>query len=177
MTINFESRETEPLLPGMQLLLRQVVSTGLRMHSQYRKLHCTINITFVTLAEMQELNSQYRGKNTPTDVLSFPNVMQKPIAPGSVIPNASSTHIWNRVPIHPRKWRAKPSLSLGSIIICPDVAQAQADEYGHSLERELAFLTAHGFLHLIGYDHATSKDEAAMIAMQEKILTYVGVPR
>jgi probable rRNA maturation factor len=69
---------------------------------------------------------------------------------------------------------SQPAINLGDIIICTDVAQAQAAEYGHSLERELAFLTAHGLLHLIGYDHNTPQAEAEMIAMQKEILAWVG---
>lgn len=157
MKIHFGERGTEPLPSATQLQLRQVVSAGLKHHPQYRKLNCSLAITFVTAAEMRELNSKYRGKETPTDVLSFPNTMQNPIIPGSR--------------------RAKPSLTLGSIIICPEVAQSQAQEYNHSLERELAFLAAHGFLHLIGYDHTTDEDERTMIALQKQILEYVGVLR
>jgi len=67
--------------------------------------------------------------------------------------------------------------TLGDIIICLEVAESQAAEYGHSLERELAFLTAHGFLHLIGHDHQTPEDEHEMIEAQNKILERVGVPR
>ena len=157
MKIHFAERDTEPLPPATQLLLRQTISAGLKHHPQYSKLNCSLSITFVTAAEMRELNAEYRDKDTTTDVLSFPNAMQNPIIPG------------NR--------RTKPSIALGSIIICTEVAQAQAQEYNHSLERELAFLTAHGFLHLIGYDHATDEDEREMIAMQKQILEYVGVPR
>jgi len=69
------------------------------------------------------------------------------------------------------------STNLGDIIICHQVAAAQAQEYGHSLERELAFLTAHGFLHLVGYDHLTPQDEAEMIAAQKAILDRVGATR
>jgi len=157
MKIHFGERGTEPIPSATQLLLRQVISAGLKHHPQYRNLSCSLAITFVTPAEMRELNATYRGKDTPTDVLSFPNTMPNPIIPG------------NR--------RMKPKLNLGSIIICTQVAQSQAVEYNHSLERELAFLTAHGFLHLIGYDHTTDEDERTMIALQKQILKYVGATR
>lgn len=66
---------------------------------------------------------------------------------------------------------------FGDIVICTPVAQAQAQEYGHSYMRELAFLTAHGFLHLAGYDHTTPQEEAEMIQMQKAILHRVGIGR
>jgi len=63
------------------------------------------------------------------------------------------------------------------VVICLDAAIKQAEEYGHSLERELAFLAVHGFLHLLGYDHETKEDEDIMIKKQEEILTKVGLTR
>ena len=67
--------------------------------------------------------------------------------------------------------------SSGDIIICVEVAGQQAETYGHSLERELAFLAVHGFLHLLGYDHLNTEDESIMKNKQEEILTKVGVLR
>jgi len=126
-----------------QTLLKQVISAGLRLHHIKNKSNIELNISFVTLTEMQELNHQYRSKNEPTDVLSF----------------------------------TSDGENLGDIIICLDVAKNQAKEYGHSMERELAFLTAHGFLHLLGYDHLNPSDEADMIQAQKEILDYVGIGR
>jgi probable rRNA maturation factor len=69
------------------------------------------------------------------------------------------------------------SPALGDIVICLETAERQAREYGHSLERELAFLAVHGLLHLLGYDHDTPQNEEAMCAAQEEILKNVGVGR
>jgi probable rRNA maturation factor len=69
------------------------------------------------------------------------------------------------------------SPALGDIVICLEVAERQAQEYGHSFERELAFLAVHGLLHLLGYDHDTPEGEAAMCAAQEEILRKVGLGR
>ena len=66
---------------------------------------------------------------------------------------------------------------LGDIIICPTVAIRQAEELGHTYEREIAFLTAHGLLHLLGFSHSTPIDEEAMIKAQKEILGKVGIPR
>ncbi|MCL1786572.1 MAG: rRNA maturation RNase YbeY [Defluviitaleaceae bacterium] len=149
------------MAPPTQTLLKQVVSAGLKKHPVYHKTDCEVNISFVTPAEMADLNQAYRGKNTPTDVLSFPNDGAQAMPAG---PTGRPK----------RHSPSQPAINLGDIIICTDVAQAQAAEYGHSLERELAFLTAHGLLHLIGYDHHTPQAEAEMIAMQKEILAWVG---
>ena len=66
---------------------------------------------------------------------------------------------------------------LGDIIICPCVAIKQAEELGHTYEREIAFLTAHGLLHLLGFSHSTPEDEKIMIRAQKEILNKVGIPR
>ena len=142
-----------------QMLLKQVISAGLRRHPEYKNFNCEINMAFVTPQEIARLNKEYRGKDASTDVLSFPNMGVQSI------------------PAARKSRRSKPTLNLGDIIICTEAAQAQAAEYGHSLERELAFLTAHGLLHLIGYDHNTPEEEADMIAMQKEILDWLGIKR
>jgi probable rRNA maturation factor len=70
-----------------------------------------------------------------------------------------------------------PPFALGDIIICTEVAQEQAQAYGHSFERETAFLTAHGLLHLLGHDHEDEEQEKVMLAEQEGILNALGVKR
>lgn len=91
----------------------------------------------------RELNAKHRGKDKPTDVLSFP-LEEKPV--DGILP-------------------------LGDIFICFEVAKSQAEEFKIPLKEELARLAVHGFLHLIGYDHERSPgEEEKMIALQEKIL-------
>jgi len=109
-----------------------------------------VSISFIGTDEIRELNLDYRGINDATDVLSFP------------IPDYLTMG---------------PLVLLGDIVICMDVAKSQAEEYGHSLERELAFLTVHGMLHLLGYDHESKEDETEMFAMQDKVLEYLQVKR
>ncbi|MCL2285849.1 MAG: rRNA maturation RNase YbeY [Firmicutes bacterium] len=157
MTVYWGKQNLLPM--PTQTLLKQVISRGLRFHPNYKNVSCEINISFVTPTEMAGLNKQYRGKDAPTDVLSFPSAGAIPM------------------PVKRRGNRRKPVLNLGDIVICPYVAECQALEYGHSTERELAFLTAHGLLHLLGYDHNTAPEEEAMIMMQKKILTGVGIER
>ncbi|MCL2571507.1 MAG: rRNA maturation RNase YbeY [Defluviitaleaceae bacterium] len=108
-----------------------------------------VSISFINAEEIRVLNRDYRGKDTATDVLSFP--INDELAMGSI--------------------------SLGDIVICMDVAREQAKEYGHSLNRELAFLLVHGLLHLFGYEHETSEDETEMKAAQNDILNTLRIGR
>ena len=102
--------------------------------------------------EIQSLNRTYRKIDRVTDVLTFP--------------------AWEGEAI-----LCPPDEYLGDIAICYERAVEQAEEYNHSLERELAFLAVHGSLHLMGYDHMTSEDEAAMFAKQEEVLVSLGLTR
>jgi len=109
-----------------------------------------VSVAFMGTDEIRVLNRDYRGKDLETDVLSFP--VDKAFITGDERP-------------------------LGDVVICMDVAQRQAEEYGHSIERELAFLVAHGMLHLLGFDHETPEDEAKMRAAQDAVLNQLGISR
>lgn len=122
-----------------------------------------IALTFVDDEEIRQLNKDYRGIDRPTDVLSF----------------AMSEMGEDEFDIH-YEADDEPEVScdlLGDIIISVPRAIAQAEEYGHSVERELGFLFVHGFLHLIGYDHGTDEEEKEMFAKQEQILQKAGLAR
>ena len=113
-----------------------------------------LSVTFVDKEEIQEINKMYRDKDKVTDVISFALEEDEPEITGLDMPRV-----------------------LGDIIICTDVAKEQADNYGHSFERELGFLALHGFLHLLGYDHMNEQDEKEMFGRQEKILNAYGLTR
>lgn len=102
--------------------------------------------------EIQRLNTSYRHIDRVTDVLTFP--------------------AWEGDAI-----LCPPDGYLGDIAICLERAQEQAEEYEHSLERELAFLSVHGALHLLGYDHMQPDDEQKMLTMQDEILNELGYHR
>ncbi|MEH7470942.1 rRNA maturation RNase YbeY [Priestia megaterium] len=116
-----------------------------------------VSVTFVDNDRIQEINHQYRHKNQPTDVISFAleemgeDEMQ---IIGDELPRV-----------------------LGDIVISIPKAHEQAEEYNHSFLRELGFLTVHGFLHLLGYDHETSEDEKEMFTRQKDILEQYGLSR
>ena len=109
-------------------------------------------IIFVTPEEIHELNKQYRGVDRVTDVISF------------ALEDAHDVSLTDvRV--------------LGDIYICIDRMKEQAIEYGHSETRELSFLTVHGLLHLLGYDHQTKEEEEVMFGLQRKILSDLNINR
>ena len=110
------------------------------------------SIIYVSLEEIHKLNKEYRGIDRPTDVISF------------ALEDSNDFEIENlRV--------------LGDIYICIDKMKEQAKEYGHSEKRELSFLTCHGLLHLLGYDHMEKEEEKVMFGKQEKILEELGITR
>lgn len=116
-----------------------------------------VSVTFVTNDMIQAINKEYRGKDTPTDVISF---AMEELGEGELeIVGSSETRV------------------LGDIVISLDRTKEQAADYGHSFERELGFLAVHGFLHLLGYDHMNETDEKEMFGKQEAILTSLGITR
>jgi probable rRNA maturation factor len=119
-----------------------------------------ISVLLVDNETIREFNRDYRGKDSATDVLSFP--MEEDIEENS----------------EPEVIGGPGERMLGDIVISVERAVEQAAEYGHSIERELAFLAVHGMLHLLGYDH--EKNEAAKKIMQteeKRILTELGITR
>ncbi|MFV9511029.1 rRNA maturation RNase YbeY [Tepidibacillus sp. LV47] len=117
-------------------------------------------ISLVDDHKIHELNKAYRGIDRPTDVLSFA-INEK----GEDEPEI----IFAENPDLPKM--------LGDIVISIPRVMEQAKEYGHSFERELSFLTVHGFLHLLGYDHQTSDEEKVMFSKQEEVLCRLNIKR
>lgn len=117
--------------------------------------HAEVSVVFADDAYIHELNRDYRGKDTPTDVLSFAlNEGDEP----DIIGGPEET-------------------LLGDIIISLDTAARQAEEFGHTLERELAYLTVHGMLHLLGFDHETEEEKTVMRQKEEQVLSQLGYTR
>lgn len=112
-----------------------------------------VSITIVDDQRIKEINQEYRSINEATDVISFAMEDED---------DQSFDFLVEEELDFPRL--------LGDIFISMDKAKEQAKDYGHSLERELGFLTVHGFLHLNGFDHQTEAEEKEMFALQEKIL-------
>ena len=116
--------------------------------------------------EIQEINRDYRGIDRATDVLSFPSTDCRP---GRTLGQCPKKLM--------RERDETGRCFLGDIIISLPHAQAQAREYGHPLEREMCYLTAHALFHLMGYDHMNDADKERMRAMEEKALNRAGIGR
>ena len=111
-----------------------------------------VNIIFVGLEEIHEINKTYRNVDRPTDVISF------------ALEDTDDVTVYEeRV--------------LGDIYICLDKVHEQAKEYGHTEIREMAFLIVHGLLHLLGYDHMIKEEEKIMFGLPEEILNEMGITR
>lgn len=111
---------------------------------------------------IREKNLLYRQIDSATDVLSFP-----------MLDSENGELNYSEVD----KDREKGCIILGDLIISMDRVLSQSKEYGHSEDREMAFLVCHGMLHLIGYDHISPEDEKRMLEIQEEILTSLGYVR
>ena len=118
-----------------------------------------INIAFVTPEEIREVNKNQRGKDVPTDVLSFPSINLKV---GEIIDLTNMDHKFN---INPEN----DAFSLGDMLLCIDVAKAQAKEFKHSLETELVRLSLHSILHCLGYDHIKDEDYSVMHKVEMEV--------
>lgn len=126
----------------------------------------SMSLAFVSPEEIKQLNKQYRNIDEVTDVLSFPavdNPERKVLDIGAFALDS----------LYPETGE----LNIGDVIICLDRAKEQAEEYGHSLKRELCFLSLHGLLHLLGYDHIDPQDEQQMTALQDEILAKMRIKR
>ena len=109
-----------------------------------------VSFLITTNDVIQNINSEYRGKNTPTDVISFAYNETENIGPFDI---------------------------LGDIIISAEKVTEQAKEYGHSTEREFYYVLCHGMLHLLGYDHIDDEDKKVMREKEEELLKEIGYER
>lgn len=134
----------------------EVIEKALMKASEFEQLSSIeVSVVIVDNRTIREMNNEYRQVDRATDVLSFP--------------------LWENT----NEWEESELevVPLGDIVISLPKAKEQAEAYGHSLERELAFLATHGFLHLIGYLHDTEEQENRMFKRQERILMEIGLQR
>lgn len=140
---------------GIRLLIRRCCQAVLATE-KFEK-DAEVSVSFVTNKEIRSLNKAYRNKDSETDVLSFPLTSED----GTQEVNAETGYVL-----------------LGDVVISLETAVKQANMYGHSLEREIGFLTVHSMLHLLGYDHETSSlDERLMREKEEAVLEKLGISR
>lgn len=121
-----------------------------------------ISILLVDDERIWEINKEQRNVDKPTDVLSFPMV---DMFEGEIQSNEGDFDL------------DEDLLLLGDIVVSMETALRQSEEYGHSLDRELAFLVTHGVFHLLGYDHMEEEEEKVMMGKQESVLAAMGLTR
>ena len=112
-----------------------------------------VSLTIVSPEEIRELNRDYRGKDSVTDVLSFPQ-----FEPDEEVPEDGE-------------------IMLGDVVINVDRVKTQAEEFGHSFEREFVYLFTHSILHLLGYDHEEEDEKALMRKLEEDAMEHIGLTR
>lgn len=148
-----KNRDDLSVTYGLKRLIRETVVATLA-YEGFRN-PCSVSVTFTDNEGIRELNRQYRNIDKPTDVLSFPLINFA----GGEEPPAD-----------------EPQLLLGDVVLSLERAREQAEEFGHSFERETAFLTVHSMLHLLGYDHVDSEEEdREMRRRQREILASMGL--
>ena len=164
MTIEISYESEKKLdIPYEDIVNKMVVSALDFENGPYE---AEVSVTFVDDEEIRKINSEYRGIDKSTDVLSFPfNEFE---IPGNFDNIEESVDAFNP---------ETGELLLGDIILSTDHIVEQAIEYGHSETRELAFLVVHSMLHLMGYDHMVDEDRVIMEDRQRKILELEGISR
>lgn len=123
-----------------------------------------VNVGFVGKDAIQKLNKQHRDVDKPTDVLSFPFFNLK-------------NGLGLSQEIQNDKFDIDGIFEIGDIVICEQIAEVQAQNLGHSKNREICFLATHGLLHLLGFDHINPDDERIMNALAQKALDDCGIKR
>ena len=150
MDVLFENNTNEEI---NYKLIEKVISEALRYEGVND--NTEVSVTIVDNEEIRKINNKFRNIDRATDVLSFPLIDFD----NESLPDDGS------------------KIYLGDIIISIERAKEQAKEYGHSIDREIGFLTAHSILHLLGYDHMVPEEEKEMFAKQEEILNNLGLRR
>ncbi len=143
--------------------IKQVVDTCFKKE-KLDKTNLYMSVTLTNPEEIEKLNRQYRNIDRPTDVLSFP-MFEKDELDNFIKENFKNNDVNEEGDI------------LGDIVISIPRVYEQAEEYGHSFERELAYMVVHGFYHLMGYDHIEENDKKVMRAKEEEVLNELGIKR
>lgn len=165
MTIHFDYEAKDQLTFDYESLLKKVVEACLDYEDC--PYETEISILLTDNVEIQQINKEFREIDSPTDVLSFPTIEYD--IPGDF------SDLENTCPdcFHPETGE----LILGDIVISVEKAIGQALEYCHSVEREIAFLTAHSMFHLFGYDHMEEEERTQMEEKQNQVLELLQILR
>ena len=165
MTISIEKETDDSLFEDYEEVIRKVIMAA--MDYENCPYEAEVSVLLTDDASIQEINREQRGIDAPTDVLSFPMCDYARPADFDPLEEAAEDYF------NPETGE----LLLGDIVISAQRAALQAAEYGHSLKREIAFLTAHSMLHLFGYDHMEEGERLEMERRQREILDGLGITR
>lgn len=164
MTIHFDCDEAIHLSFNYEDLIASVIEKVLEY--EQCPYEAEINVVLTNNEEIKQVNKEFRNIDKPTDVLSFPMLEYENPSEFDDLEEAYEY-------FHPETGE----LLLGDIMISVERAEEQAKEYGHTLQRELAFLIAHSMLHLCGYDHIEKEECIVMEQKQKDILEILGITR
>lgn len=152
------------LSKNFKKLIYKLLKTA-NKYSKFNQRKVQVEISFVDAEQIRVLNREQRKIDKATDVLSFPTLNLKPMTKIKIKDYKDDID------------QETKHLMLGDIIICEEVAKKNAQDYGHSYERELCYLVVHGFLHLLGYDHMEEEDKKIMRALEEATLKKYKITR
>ncbi len=162
MTVWIENTTNDLIFEDYEKTIKEIVDLSIKTENFMENVE--ISVTMVDNKEIHRINKEFRNIDAPTDVLSFPLLE---FENGVLIEQTAKENI--NIDTN--------EIVMGDIIISIERAKEQAEEYGHSLKREIAFLTAHSMYHLMGYDHMVEEEEKIMNAKQEVVLEKAGITR
>ncbi|MDI9242584.1 rRNA maturation RNase YbeY [Fusibacillus kribbianus] len=166
MTCEISYEASEPLSIPYEEIIRAVVDAALLQENC--PYEAEVSVTLTDADEVQRINREFRGIDRTTDVLSFPMAEYVHPADFDFLEEDDAFDCFNP---------ETGELLLGDIILSVEKIKEQAEEFGHSLKRELAFLTAHSMLHLMGYDHMEEEDRILMEEHQRHLMETLNIPR
>lgn len=149
-----------PFTPELEAVIREAAETTLEILG-WGDVKCAVSVTITDNEKIREINNLYRHIDAPTDVLSFPIIEFD--EEGEALVSEGDYE--------------GDTLLLGDIVISLERAKAQSEEYGHSLKREVGFLTVHSALHLMGFDHIKEEDAAVMRPLEKEVLEKMELKR
>lgn len=166
MSVYIEKETDLELELDYEIIIKEVIEAALAyIECPYE---AEVNVVLTDNKGIQEVNQEFRKLDAPTDVLSFPFIYYEKEGDFSVIDEEKAEDYFNL---------ESGELMLGDIMISLNKVREQAENYGHSEARELAFLVAHSMLHLFGFDHMEEEERQIMEIKQEEILESIGYKR
>ena len=172
MTIYFD--DEEKVLPGTVRTMKRAAELCLE-GEELDPSQFSVSVSFVDKPEIQRLNREYRGVDEVTDVLSFPQYdslfdLYDELEDADLAEEDAEYAAMDGI-------EDDEEMALGDVVICEEKCAEQAEEFGHSYERELIYLFVHSICHLLGYDHMTDEDKAEMRAKEEAVMTELNILR